>query len=98
MESFERLRLEARRESLCETGCRHVWHDIDALERGEDLNETRDLSVAERKTLSRLMQRVKSRLLELVEDDPVGAEIEFEPPASKREDGDDEQKREQISV
>ena len=57
-----------------------------------------DLSVAERKTLSRLMQRVKSRLLELVEDDPVGAEIEFEPPASKREDGDDEQKREQVSV
>jgi hypothetical protein len=54
--------------------------------------------VAERKTLSRLMQRVKSRLLELVEDDPVGAEIEFEPPASKREDGDDEQKREQVSV
>jgi DNA-binding MarR family transcriptional regulator len=57
-----------------------------------------DLSAVERKSLSRLMQRVKSRLLELVEDDPLGAEIEFEPPAKRTPGGEDEQKREQISV
>jgi hypothetical protein len=39
--------LEARLEAMCEKGCRHVWRDIDALERGEDLPETRDLSAEE---------------------------------------------------
>jgi hypothetical protein len=39
--------IEARLESLCERGCRHVWGDIAALERGETLPETRDLTPAE---------------------------------------------------
>jgi hypothetical protein len=51
VESFEKVRLEARLESLCEKGCRYVWKDIDALERGEELKETRDLSPAERRWL-----------------------------------------------
>ena len=56
-----------------------------------------DLSLTERKSLSRLMQRVKSRLIELLEDDPAAPEFDFEP-ASR--DGEDEKtaKREQISV
>lgn len=60
MESFERFRLEARLESLCEKGCRHVWHDIDALERGEDLTETRDLSAAERRWLLAELKQIMS--------------------------------------
>jgi hypothetical protein len=40
-------RLEARLEALCEKGCRLVWGDIAALERGEALPETRDLTPAE---------------------------------------------------
>jgi hypothetical protein len=40
-------RLEARLEALCEKGCRLVWGDIAALERGEVLPETRDLTPAE---------------------------------------------------
>jgi hypothetical protein len=51
VQSFEKLRVEARLESLCEKGCRHVWDDIDALERGEELTETRDLSGEERRWL-----------------------------------------------
>ena len=39
--------IEARLESLCEKGCRRVWADIAALERGECLPETRDLTPAE---------------------------------------------------
>jgi hypothetical protein len=39
--------LEARLEALCQKGCRHVWGDIAALERGESLPETRDLTAAE---------------------------------------------------
>jgi hypothetical protein len=48
---FEKLRVEVRLEALCEKGCRRVWHDIDALERGEELKETRDLSAEERRWL-----------------------------------------------
>jgi hypothetical protein len=51
VQSFEKLRLEARLESLCEKGCRHVWRDIEALERGDVLIETQDLSPAERRWL-----------------------------------------------
>jgi hypothetical protein len=51
VESYEKLRLEARLESLCEKGCRHVWKDIEALEQGEDLVETKDLSDRERRWL-----------------------------------------------
>jgi hypothetical protein len=43
--------LQARLESLCAKGCRRVWEDIDALERGEELSETRDLSAQERSWL-----------------------------------------------
>jgi hypothetical protein len=39
--------IEVRLETLCEKGCRHVWGDIAALERGESLPETRDLTPAE---------------------------------------------------
>lgn len=39
--------LEARLETLCEKGCRHVWGDIAVLERGESLPETRDLTPPE---------------------------------------------------
>ncbi len=57
-----------------------------------------DLNASERKVFSGLMQRVKSRLLELVEHDPDVDEIEYEPPATLAKDGKDEQKREPISV
>jgi hypothetical protein len=40
-------RLEARLEALCEKGCRHVWGDIAALDRGEHLPETLDLTAVE---------------------------------------------------
>jgi len=60
MESFERLRLEARLESLCEKGCRHVWQDIDCLERGEEMAETRDLSAAERRWLLAELKQIMS--------------------------------------
>jgi hypothetical protein len=39
--------IEARLESMCEKGCRRVWGDIAALERGESLPETRDLNPEE---------------------------------------------------
>ena len=51
VESFEKFRLEARLESLCEKGCRQVWRDIQILERGDDLKEIQDLSAAERRWL-----------------------------------------------
>jgi hypothetical protein len=34
-------------EALCAKGCRRVWGDIAALERGDPLPETRDLTPAE---------------------------------------------------
>jgi len=39
--------LEARLEAMCQKGCRLVWGDIAALERGDPLPETRDLTPAE---------------------------------------------------
>ena len=57
-----------------------------------------DLSMSERKVFSGLMQREKSRLLDLVEDDPDAADFEYEPPANLAKDGEDEQNRESISV
>lgn len=51
MDSDASPRLQARLESLCAKGCRRVWEDIDALERGEELSETRDLSAQERSWL-----------------------------------------------
>jgi hypothetical protein len=51
MERYDKLRLEARLEALCEKGCRHVWGDIEALEHGHDLPETEGLSADERRWL-----------------------------------------------
>ncbi|MGA7979416.1 MAG: hypothetical protein WCA32_04220 [Chromatiaceae bacterium] len=53
-----RYRLEARLEALCEKGCRHVWEDIEALEQGQDLTETKDLSAAERRWLLRELKQI----------------------------------------
>jgi hypothetical protein len=55
---FDRYRLESRLEALCEKGCRRVWQDIDALERGEDLPETRGLSAEERRLLLQELKQV----------------------------------------
>ena len=35
-------------ELLCHKGCRQVWREIDALERGEDLPETAELNDEEK--------------------------------------------------
>lgn len=40
-------RVEHSVEQLCQKGCQAVWKDIEALERGELLPETRGLSSAE---------------------------------------------------
>jgi hypothetical protein len=58
LSSTDIFRLEARLEALCEKGCRHVWRDIDALERGDDLTETRDLTAEERRWLLRELKQV----------------------------------------
>ncbi len=58
MESIDKYRLEARLEALCEKGCRRVWRDIEALERGEDLAETRGLTPEERRWLLRELKQV----------------------------------------
>jgi hypothetical protein len=60
VESFEKLRLESRLERLCEKGCRHVWKDIEAIERGEDLAETRDLTQPERRWLLAELKQIMS--------------------------------------
>jgi hypothetical protein len=56
--AFEKYRLDARLEILCEKGCRRVWQDIDALERGDDLPETRDLSAEECRLLLAELKQV----------------------------------------
>jgi hypothetical protein len=55
---FDTYRLESRLEALCEKGCRRVRQDIDALDRGEDLPETRGLSAEERRLLLRELKQV----------------------------------------
>lgn len=55
---FDKCRLEARLEALCEKGCRRVGQDIDALERGEVLLETRGLSAAECRSLLLQLKQV----------------------------------------
>jgi hypothetical protein len=55
---FDKYRLEDRLESLCEKGCRSVWRDIDVLEEGGDLPETRDLSIEERRMLLSELKQV----------------------------------------
>jgi hypothetical protein len=58
LDLFDRYRVEDRLEALCEKGCRRVWADIDALERGQDLPETRDLSAEERRLLLHELKQV----------------------------------------
>jgi hypothetical protein len=58
VEVSDKYRLEARLEALCEKGCRHVWRDIDALERGEELLETSDLTADERCWLLRELKQI----------------------------------------
>jgi hypothetical protein len=58
VEVSDKDRLEARLEALCEKGCRHVWRDIDALERGEELSETSDLTADERCWLLRELKQI----------------------------------------
>jgi hypothetical protein len=38
-------------EALCQKGCRQVWREIDALERGLPLPETKGLSTQEKKAV-----------------------------------------------
>ena len=55
-----------------------------------------DLSTSERRTLSRLMQRVKARLLELSEDDPVAQNNSFDDGG--RTEQSQSEKRDQLAV
>ena len=45
---MDKRRIESCVESLCQKGCKAVWGDIEALERGVDLPETRALTHGER--------------------------------------------------
>jgi hypothetical protein len=56
VDSYRKLRLEARLEALCAKGCRQVWRDIDTLDRGEELTETKGLT---REELSWLLSELK---------------------------------------
>lgn len=60
MQPFRSDRAESRLESLCAKGCRRVWQDIASLERGEELQETRDLTAAERKWLLAELKQIMS--------------------------------------
>jgi hypothetical protein len=44
----DKRRIESCVESLCHKGCKAVWGDIEALERGAELPETRSLTHRER--------------------------------------------------
>jgi hypothetical protein len=50
--------IEARLEALCQKGCRQVWGDIAALERGDPLPETRDLTPGEMRWLLAELKQV----------------------------------------
>jgi len=58
LDPFDRYRLESRLEALCEKGCRLVWQDIDVLERGGNLPETRDLDAEERRLLLKELKQI----------------------------------------
>lgn len=58
MNPFERHRLEARLEALCEKGCRRVWQVIDVLEQDGDPPETQVLSAEERRWLLRELKQI----------------------------------------
>ena len=47
-------------EKLCQKGCRAVWSDIDALESGQSLPETRGLSTPEIREVVRELKQVMS--------------------------------------
>jgi len=56
--SHDKYRLEARLEALCEKGCQRVWQDIEALERGEELPETRGLTAEESRLLLHELKQI----------------------------------------
>ncbi|MCB2263250.1 MAG: hypothetical protein LGR52_09995 [Candidatus Thiosymbion ectosymbiont of Robbea hypermnestra] len=58
MGPFDRYRLEARLDALCEKGCRQVWRDIETLEQSGELPETRGLGQEERRWLLRELRQV----------------------------------------
>ena len=58
MAALQKPLLEVRLESICEKGCKRVWDDIATLERGDQLQETRDLDNAERAWLLRELKAV----------------------------------------
>jgi hypothetical protein len=43
---------------LCGKGCRQVWHEIHRLENGEDVAETLDLSIEERRIVLRELKAI----------------------------------------
>lgn len=45
-------------EALCSKGCRQVWRDIQALEQGETLAETRGLNAFERDQVLRELKEI----------------------------------------
>jgi hypothetical protein len=52
--------LEARLETLCQKGCRLVWSDIAALERGDALPETQGLTPLEVRWILAELKQVMS--------------------------------------
>jgi len=60
MSAFDdsRFELESRLEVLCQKGCRRVWQDIEALEAGQELPETRGLDRDQRRWLLTELKQV----------------------------------------
>ncbi len=48
---MDRKRIDSTVEAVCHKGCKRVWDDIEALEQGGDLPETRSLNDVERKAV-----------------------------------------------
>ena len=71
MESRDTKPLQPIIEALCAKGCRQVWRDIQALEHGETLAETRGLNAVE---LDQVLRELKEIMAVY---DRCGAE---EPP------------------
>ena len=58
MTTLDHRRVEQCVEKLCHKGCRAVWSDIDALESGKRLVETRGLTPAEIQEVVRELKAV----------------------------------------
>ena len=60
MSAFDdfRFELEARLELMCQKGCRRVWLDIEALETGQELPETRGLDREQQRWLLAELKQV----------------------------------------